>query len=59
LINHIDKVFPIWYCSFFDSSTEVAQIGKKNFEIAFAGNGAKVFQKSFKYFLHFADEHLR
>ena len=31
LLDHIDKVFPIWYCSFFDSSPEVAQIGKRNF----------------------------
>ena len=56
---HMSKIFPIWFCSFFDSSPEVAAAGSKNFETAFKGNGSKVFLLSFKYFLHFADEHLK
>ena len=32
---HIKKIFPIWYCTFFDSSPEVARLAKANFESAF------------------------
>ena len=59
LVEHIDKVFPIWYCSFFDSSPEVAKAGQRNWTVAFKDNADEVFKMSFKYFLHFADEHLR
>jgi hypothetical protein len=54
----MSKIFPIWYCSFFDSCSEVAQLGLKNFQAAFKENGDRVFKISFKHFLHFADEHL-
>lgn len=56
---HMSKIFPIWFCSFHDSSPEVALCGQKNFKEAFKANGDKVFKISFKYFLHFADEHLK
>jgi hypothetical protein len=53
------KIFPIWFCSFYDSSPEVSQLGRQNFKAAFKENGGRVFKISFKYFLHFADEHLK
>jgi len=28
---HIKKIFPLWYCSFFDSNPEVARLAKSNF----------------------------
>jgi hypothetical protein len=59
LAPHMSKVFPIWFCSFFDSSAEVAQTGQKIFKSAFKDKGDRVFKISFQYFLHFADEHLK
>jgi len=56
---HMSKIFPIWFCSFYDSASEVAAIGRKNFQDAFKDNGERVFKISFKYFLHFADEHIK
>jgi len=32
---HLSKIFPLWYCSFFDPSPEVAKIARTNFNIAF------------------------
>jgi hypothetical protein len=32
---HIKKVFPLWYCAFFDPSPEVGRIARANFELAF------------------------
>lgn len=56
---HMSKIFPIWFCSFFDTSPDVAAHGQRNFKEAFKANGDRVFKISFKYFLHFADEHLK
>ena len=28
---HIKKIFPLWYCTFFDSNPEVARLAKANF----------------------------
>jgi hypothetical protein len=28
---HIKKIFPLWYCTFFDSNPEVARLAKTNF----------------------------
>jgi hypothetical protein len=32
---HIKKIFPLWYCSFFDPSPEVVRLARSNFELAF------------------------
>ena len=54
---HLKKVFSLWYCSFYDPSHEVAQIAKKNFEIAFPeAKRDQVFKIAYKNFLHFANE---
>ena len=54
---HLKKIFPLWLCSFFDPSPEVARLAQANFTSAFpeAKQGA-VFKLVFKNFLHFADE---
>jgi hypothetical protein len=57
---HIKKIFPLWYCTFFDPSPEVARQAKANFEAAFpVDKQADVFKLTFKMFLHFADEQLQ
>jgi len=57
---HIKKIFPLWYCTFFDSSSEVARLAKLNFESAFPlEKQPEVFKLTFKMFLHFADEQLQ
>lgn len=57
---HIKKIFPIWYCTFFDSSPEVARLAKLNFEAAFPPEKqSEVFKLAFKMFLNFADEQLQ
>jgi len=33
---HIKKIFPLWFCSFYDPSTDVARIAIKNFSTAFS-----------------------
>jgi len=32
---HIKKIFPLWYCAFFDPSPEAARLARSNFELAF------------------------
>jgi len=32
---HIKKIFPLWYCAFFDASPEVVRLARSNFELAF------------------------
>jgi hypothetical protein len=54
---HIKKIFPLWYCAFFDPSPEVARLASSNFELAFpVDKQPEVFQLSYKMFLHFANE---
>jgi hypothetical protein len=43
----MSKIFPVWFCSFYDSAPEVAALGRKNFEEAFKSNGERVFKISF------------
>ena len=38
LAPHMSKIFPIWFCSFYDTSPEVASIGQAAFKAAFKGN---------------------
>eukprot|EP00347_Sterkiella_histriomuscorum_P012612 403367900 len=57
---HLKKIFSLWYCSFFDISQEVAQLAKKNFELAFPENKREqVFKIAFKNFLNFANDQLK
>jgi hypothetical protein len=54
---HIKKIFPLWYCAFFDPSPEVVRLARLNFELAFpVEKQPEVFQIAFKMFLHFCNE---
>jgi hypothetical protein len=54
---HIKKIFPLWFCSFFDPSPDVARIAIRNFEIAFSiEKQPALFFSVYKNFLHFANE---
>ena len=60
LAPHLKKVFPLWLCSFFDPSPEVARLAQQNFDAAFPeAKQGEVFKLAFKNFLHFANEQLR
>ena len=56
---HMDKVFPVWFCTFFDSSAEVSKLGRQCFEETFQGIKSNIFRLSYRFFLNFADEHLK
>ena len=57
---HLKKIFPLWLCSFFDPSTDVARLSQTNFDNAFPETKqSAVFKLVFKNFLHFANEQLR
>lgn len=57
---HLNKIFSLWYCSFFDTSADVSNLAKKNFELAFPENKRdQVFKIAYKNFLHFANEQLQ
>jgi hypothetical protein len=32
---HLSKIFPLWFCGFYDPSLEVARVAKANFDAAF------------------------
>lgn len=54
---HLKKVLPLWVCSFFDPSPEVAKIARLNFDAAFPQEKqGQVFKLVYKNFLHFANE---
>ena len=54
---HLKKIFPLWLCSFFDPSTDVARLSQTNFDNAFPETKqSAVFKLVFKNFLHFANE---
>jgi hypothetical protein len=54
---HIKKIFPLWFCSFYDPSPDVARIAIRNFEIAFSTEKQPaLFFSVYKNFLHFANE---
>jgi hypothetical protein len=57
LAPHLKKIFPLWLCSFFDPSTDVARLSQTNFDNAFPEDKqSAVFKLVFKNFLHFANE---
>lgn len=57
---HLSKIFPLWYCSFFDPSPEVALKARQNFDTAFpADKQSDVFKMVYKNFLHFSNEQLQ
>ena len=56
---HMNKVFPVWFCTFFDSSAEVSKLGRQCFEETFKGIKSNIFRLSYRFFLNFADEHLK
>ena len=58
IVGHIGKILPIWYCSFFDTSKEVALVAQSNFKAAFKEDGQLAFKMAAKYFLHYCDENL-
>lgn len=56
---HIKNLFPIWFCTLFDTSQEVAKLSRACFEQHFAQKKSLLFKNFYKYFLHFADERLK
>ena len=57
---HLKKIFPLWLCSFYDPSPEVARLARQNFDKAFVeANQGAVFKLVYKNFLHFANEQLK
>jgi hypothetical protein len=56
---HLKRIFSLWFCSFFDVSSEVGLLARKNFENAFPESKREhVFKIAYKNFLHFANEQL-
>ena len=41
LADHMGKVFPIWFCSFFDSAPEVASLARENWRAAMSQKSKK------------------
>lgn len=58
--KHMNQIFPVWFCTFFDPSAEVSRLGRQCFEENIAGAAeGRLFRVSYRHFLHFADEHLK
>jgi hypothetical protein len=54
---HLSKIFPLWFCGFYDPSLEVARVAKANFDAAFpVEKQPEVMKMVYKNFLHFANE---
>lgn len=58
IVAHMAELFPVWFCSFFDSSQEVARMGRSIFNEAFGAQKDKFFKLSYKFFLNFACKNL-
>ena len=57
--SHLKKAFPLWFCSFFDPSPEVARTARLNFNNCFPKNQqGNVFKIVYKNFITFCSEHL-
>ena len=56
--SYLEEVFPVWFCSVFDSEQSIARLSRQLLTEAFSGDEA-YFKRYYEEFLHFASEKLR